>query len=205
MQSYVHPTAALWDWRRRVTDLYAEIRLSSEPSIAWRRWRQTRDTLFGRHSQSPLDEAGGFSGLAYYDYDPDFRFFTTLAPIADAPVEIAPAGADGVVHLTPFARTVGLVSALGGELFLYWVGGYGGGVLLPFTDATNSRETYGGGRYLLDTIKGADLGSNGEGQVVLDFNFAYFPSCAYSQRWVCPLPPPSNRLPARVTAGERLP
>ena len=89
------------------------------------------------------------------------------------------------------------------ELSLFWVGGYGGGLFLPFRDATHGRETYGGGRYLYDTIKGADLGA-GVDEVVLDFNYAYNPSCAYNDRWVCPLSPPENSLPFAVEAGEKL-
>ena len=84
------------------------------------------------------------------------------------------------------------------------IGGYGGGVFLPFKDATSGRETYGGGRYLLDTIKSADLGTTAHGAVVLDFNFAYNPSCAYDPRWSCPLAPAANQLPAAVRAGERM-
>ena len=77
-------------------------------------------------------------------------------------------------------------------------------MFLPFADATSGRETYGGGRYLLDTIKGADLGQDAEGRAVLDFNFSYNPSCAYSARFVCPLSPRGNRLPGAVRAGERV-
>ena len=87
-------------------------------------------------------------------------------------------------------------------LELYWLQGYGGGVFLPFGDATNGLETYGSGRYLLDSVKGADLGMAGE-RIVLDFNFAYNPSCSYDPRWACPLTPPENRLPIEITAGER--
>jgi uncharacterized protein (DUF1684 family) len=87
-------------------------------------------------------------------------------------------------------------------LSLFWISGYGGGVFVPFADATSRETTYGGGRYLLDTIKGADLGSTPEGEIILDFNFAYNPSCAYNPRWTCPLAPPENRLPFAVTAGE---
>jgi uncharacterized protein (DUF1684 family) len=57
---------------------------------------------------------------------------------------------------------------------------------------------------LLDTAKGADLGVDGDGLVV-DFNFAYHPSCAFDPRWTCPLAPTENRLPLEVRAGERLP
>ena len=87
---------------------------------------------------------------------------------------------------------------------MYWLEGYGGGLWLPFSDATSGAETYGGGRYLYDTIKGADLGISGA-DIVLDFNFAYNPSCAYDERWSCPLSPPENRLPFAVKAGERMP
>ena len=88
-------------------------------------------------------------------------------------------------------------------LSLFWIDVYGGGVFLPFRDATSGVETYGGGRYLLDTIKGADLGSIG-GLVVLDFNFAYHPSCVHGDQWSCPLAPPENGLAVDVRAGERL-
>ncbi len=105
--------------------------------------------------------------------------------------------------LVPYALTRGLGEALGAELTLYWVEGYGGGVFLPFGDATNGKETFPGGRYLLDTIKSADLGRSDDGRMILDFNFAYYPSCAYSEAWVCPLSPPENRLPISIRAGER--
>ncbi len=89
------------------------------------------------------------------------------------------------------------------SLELYWLEGYGGGLFLPFADATSGQETYGAGRYLLDTVKGADLGQEA-GRLVLDFNFAYQPSCSYDDRWTCPLAPAANRLPLPVRAGERL-
>jgi uncharacterized protein (DUF1684 family) len=87
---------------------------------------------------------------------------------------------------------------------LYWLEGYGGGVFLPFADASNAGETYGGGRYLLDSVKGADLGER-DSRLVLDFNFAYNPSCAYDPRWTCPLPAQQSRLAIAVSAGERTP
>jgi uncharacterized protein (DUF1684 family) len=73
---------------------------------------------------------------------------------------------------------------------------------VPLRDATAGTTTYGAGRYLLDTVKGADLGMEGD-RLVLDFNFAYNPSCAYDPRWVCPLAPPPNRLDVAIEAGER--
>ena len=89
------------------------------------------------------------------------------------------------------------------ELELYWLEGYGGGLFVPFADATSGDETYGAGRYVLDTVKGADLGTE-DGRLVLDLNFAYQPSCSYDPRWTCPLAPPANRLAVPVRAGERL-
>lgn len=91
------------------------------------------------------------------------------------------------------------------SLGLYWMAGYAGGLFLPFRDVTNGRETYGAGRYLLDTAKSADLGPGvALGSLILDFNFAFHPSCAFDPRWSCPLAPPENRLDIRIEAGERL-
>ena len=83
--------------------------------------------------------------------------------------------------------------------------GYTGGLFLPFRDATSGDETYGAGRYVLDTGKGADLGGDpAAGTLVVDLNFAFQPSCAFDPKWACPLAPPENRLAARIEAGERL-
>ena len=73
---------------------------------------------------------------------------------------------------------------------------------MPFRDATNGRDTYGGGRYLYDSIKGADLGATLE-VISLDFNFAYNPSCAYNDQWACPLAPSENWLDVEIRAGEK--
>ncbi|MFC0410061.1 DUF1684 domain-containing protein [Roseomonas elaeocarpi] len=190
-----------------MADLYAAIRAEPEPERAWQLWRDTRAALFRSHPQSPIEPAAraAHPGPRLYPYDPALRFAVTLRPPETAEVLELPAGADGAVVLDGFARTEGLGEALGGELVLYWMRGYGGGVFLPFADATSGRETYGAGRYLLDTIKSADLGRDGAGRTVLDFNFSYFPSCAYSPRYTCPLAPRGNRLPMAVRAGERLP
>ncbi len=199
-----YPT--LWDWRRRVSDLYGAVRAEPDPVRAWTSWREARDRLFRVHPQSPLEPAtrDRFAALPYFDYDPALRFAVEIEPHASAPVA-AEAGHDGALTLTPFGRTQGLAEALGGELTLYWLAGYCGGVFLPFADATSGVETYGGGRYLLDTIKSADLGSDERGRTVLDFNFSYNPSCSYSPAYVCPLSPPANRLRRPVRAGERAP
>jgi uncharacterized protein (DUF1684 family) len=132
----------------------------------------------------------------------------------EAPLEPEP---DGPVLELPMStgpparfRRLGAVRpTLAGErvsLAVFWLEGYGGGLFLPFRDALSGREAYGGGRYLLDTVKGADLGTDAGGsRLVLDFNYAYNPSCSYDPRWSCPLAPPESRLAVAVEAGERVP
>ena len=193
----------LWDWRRQIADLYAQVRAEPDPATAWALWRSTRDRLYREHPQTPLEDTSSFRALPFFDYDPALRFLVQLDPMKGAAL-VLPAGTDGEVTLHPFARTAGLQAALGSELTLFWMQGYCGGVFLPFADGTTGKETYGGGRYLLDTIKSADLGGAPDGRTVLDFNFAYNPSCAYSPRYICPLSPRENRLPGAVRAGERL-
>jgi len=107
-----------------------------------------------------------------------------------------------VVRIQRFGRVSFQLSGQTVALSLFWILGYGGGIFLPFRDQTNSNGTYGGGRYLLDTIKHADLGQ-ADGRLVIDFNFAYNPSCAYNSRWHCPLAPAENRLPVALPAGEQ--
>ncbi len=127
-----------------------------------------------------------------------------IVPALDPQAVSLQAGDDGSITMHAVGRTDGLVQRLGSELTLFWIDGYGGGLFLPFRDATCGGETYGGGRYLLDTIKGADLGRGEDGRLILDFNFAYHPSCAHAPDWICPLAPPENVLPNAVPAGERL-
>lgn len=196
--------SSLHDWRRQVADLYAAVRAMPERE-GWAHWRSVRDRLFREHPQSPLagSRRAQFRGIDCFSYDPALRFTVGMAPAIDRETIELEAGKDGTVTLVPFALTIGLESALGRELTLYWIEGYGGGVFLPFGDATNGRESFAGGRYLLDTIKSADLGSSADGRLILDFNFAYYPSCAYSEAWVCPLSPIENRLPVAIRGGER--
>jgi uncharacterized protein (DUF1684 family) len=89
-------------------------------------------------------------------------------------------------------------------LDVWWLDQYGGGLFLPMRDATAGRSSYGAGRYVLDTAKGADLGGT-HAEIVIDLNFGYHPSCRYNPRWECPLPADGNRIDAVIEAGERLP
>jgi len=143
-----------------------------------------------------------FSNLSYYPYDPAWQLVGRIDfQVSRDPYHLE-LPAEGILHYTRIARVSFFCSEGEGSLNLYWLEGYAGGLFLPFSDSTNGSETYGGGRYLYDTIKGADLGAQSD-QLVLDFNFAYNPSCAYNDQWVCPLPLQENRLPFPVTAGEK--
>jgi uncharacterized protein (DUF1684 family) len=194
----------LLDWRRRISDLYREVRATPDPESAWIHWREVRDDLFRHHSQSPLDadQQKQFRALPYFPYDACFRITARVEPAEPATYRFD-LGENGSFMMRRFGRVAISLPTGSGTLNVYWIEGYGGGVFLPFRDATNRSETYGAGRYLLDTIKGADLGASEDG-LVLDFNFAYHPSCAYHYRWVCPLAPAENTLSFPMPVGERL-
>jgi hypothetical protein len=194
----------LLDWKRRVFALYAAAREAADPEAAWLSWRAGRDELFRTHPQSPLppDEREAYPGVPCYPYDAGFRVLATVEPAPAVATQVGSSGDEPIA----FDRIARASFTLGGEehaLELYWLVGYGGGLFVPFRDGTSGAETYGGGRYLLDTVKGADLGMEGE-RLVIDFNFAYNPSCSYDPRWVCPLSPPANRLPVAIRAGEQM-
>ncbi|GGR07191.1 DUF1684 domain-containing protein [Deinococcus ruber] len=198
----------LLDWRRRLNDLYAEVRRLSrgDPQTAHARWQQVRNTLFAEHPQTPLmpQARADFTALPVWPYDPAYAFRASIQ--TDLPPEsfVVQTSAG---HDMPLTR-VGRVALQNdhhdlGTLDVYWIDVYGGGLFVPFRDAGSGRSSYGGGRYLLDTVKSADLGSSPGGQLVLDFNFAYHPSCYYDPQWSCPLAPPQNHLKTEVRAGER--
>jgi len=195
----------LLDWKRRVFDLYRQVRDAEDPEGAWERWRSGRDELFRSHPQSPLPVAARarFDGLRYFPYDPAFR---VSAEVVRAPVAQRQIGSSGPepVAAERFAEARFSLAGAAHALELYWLSGYGGGLFLAFRDSTSGSESYGGGRYLLDTIKGSDLGADRD-RLLLDFNFAYNPSCCYDPRWSCPLPPLANRLSASIHAGECIP
>jgi uncharacterized protein len=190
-------TLELLDWKRRVFGLYAAVR-ELPPAEGWELWRQTRAELFRSHPQSPRP---GYEGLAYYDYDSAARVLAELEDLDAPPAPIETSGTEPMLF-KPFARAHFELRGERVALELEWLESYGGGVFLSFRDATSGTDTYGGGRYLLDTVKGSDLGES-DGKLVLDFNFAYNPSCSYDPGWVCPLAPPANRLTVAVEAGEK--
>jgi uncharacterized protein len=203
----VAATLAVLDWRRRTHDLYRAVRAEADPATAHALWRAGRDDLFATHPASPLppERRTGFAGLPVAPYDDRYRAEVTIEPAEDGPDAFdATTGTDGVV---PFRR-LGRVrfSVPGGEAALHvWrLASYAGGLFLPVRDATSGGTTFGGGRYVLDTVKGADLGPGAaDGTVVVDLNFAYNPSCAYEPSWACPLAPLGNTTAVPLPVGEQ--
>ncbi len=207
---------SLADWRRRVATLYAEVRAmaATDPAIALAHWRAVREQLFREHPQSPVPLADRNDFAArHFDHDPTLRFHAVVEPAPALPADEPKLALPNSGHDTlSFARIgrVRLPFADGErQLSVFWIAGYGGGLFIPFRDATNGSSTYGAGRYLVDGAKGADLGADagpepGTWALILDFNFATQPSCAFDPKWACPLAPPENRLDLEVRAGERL-
>ena len=150
-----------------------------------------------------------FAGLSYFDADPDYRFVCQLDP-ADSTelVEIDTGGEDGLIRYRRAGRVSFNIGSEEHRLTVYSMLGYGGGLFLPYRDATSGKETYGGGRYLFDTVKNTDgLGlevTAGSPTITVDFNYAYNPSCVYDARWACPLAPRENWLTAPIRAGEKM-
>src|SRR6185312_8040403 len=194
----------LYDFRRRVATMYrerAQAILAGEDAVSvWERFLKTRDDLFAYHPQSALDEEQrrNFQSLRYFPYNP------AMCVIADVDTSVEPAqltvpmNADEAIAMTTAGHLHFTIENQPVVLSFYWLNIYGGGLFLPFRDTTCPAQSYGGGRYLFDTIKGSDFlpapGSSGLERIVLDFNYAYNPSCAYNDRWVCPLAPLENRL-----------
>ncbi|MGH2719468.1 MAG: DUF1684 domain-containing protein [Actinomycetota bacterium] len=190
----------LLDWRRRVFALYAAVRAEPHPEVGHRLWRTTRAELLSAHPDSPVPaaERASYPGPEVAAYDAAFRFEVALDPQVEPMHLDVATGTDGVVAFDRLGR---LHLPEIGDLDAWWLGSYGGGLFVPIRDALAGTQTYGGGRYVLDTVKGADLGSR-DGRLVIDLNFAYQPSCAYDPAWACPLAPPGNVVTAAVPVGE---
>jgi uncharacterized protein (DUF1684 family) len=205
------------DWRMRVFAIYDEVRRQSTEDIVGAHdfWRRERDELFATHPATPLlpEHRPGFRGLPIAEYDPAWRFTAEIEPPAEPRTFEFETGTDGVV---PF-DLLGVAHIDGvGSLDVWRLASYGGGLFVPVKDARAGKPngTYGGGRYLIDTIKGSNLtdaealggalgGSVGAtARIVLDFNFAYNPSCAYDPAWACPLAQPGNRVAVEIPVGE---
>jgi len=195
----------LLDYRRTVAEMYARVR--ADPKARADRcleFRRACDELIRTHPQSALspEQKVVFPGLRHYPYDPSLRFAVPIEDGATGETLEVELRDDGPLRLRRIGRVRLRVDSQDVALSLFWIEAYGGGIFLPFRDLTAGTTTYPGGRYLLDTIKGADLGQEGS-KLIIDFNYAYNPSCAYHSRWDCPLAPLENHLPVAIAAGEQ--
>lgn len=162
-------------------------------------FRRDKDAFFRDDPRSPLthEQRAGFTGFEYFPEDPALRIDAELDPDVDPGlIEMDTTG--GTPQRYTRAGTVRFeVDGEPATVTLYASGdGHADGLFLPFRDATSGRETYGAGRYL-------DLDPPEDGRVVVDFNLAYNPYCAYDAGWSCPLPPGENWLSVPIRAGER--
>src|SRR5437764_7574638 len=172
------------------------------------RFRQSRDELFSKHSQSALDQEQKqkFQGLRYFPYNPAMCVEADIEKDVEPLLLSVAMNAEETMTMTTVARLHFALEDVKVALSLYWLNIYGGGLFLPFRDTTGPAESYGGGRYLFDTIKGSEFlpvpGIKNFKRIMLDFNYAYNPSCAYNYRWICPLAPMENRLNVAIRAGD---
>ncbi len=169
---------------------------SSEPSEL-EEYRAAKDQFFRDQPESPLLPSARrtFSGLAYYPEDPGLAFIVTPEPYED--VEVIEMGtSDGDIR--EYERWARIRFPVGGveQSLTVFRDPDTGGLFLPFVDAGAGVETYGAGRYLDLPVE--------DGRLILDFNYAYHPYCAYNPGYSCPIPPAENRLSVHIRAGERL-
>ena len=158
-------------------------------------FREEKDQFFKHAPQSPLPEhdRDGFSGLSYFEPNEDLAFNVDLEPVEPTDVQISTTTGDQRMYKR-VATVTFTVDDADTTLALYSSGHES--LFLPFRDTTSGAETYGAGRYL-------DVVPNDDGTAVIDFNYAYAPFCAYSDRYSCALPPQENWMSVAIRAGER--
>lgn len=150
----------------------------ADPFAVWQRFCEVRDDLFAHHPQSALDEEQkrDFQGLSYFPYNPSMRFVVDVDTNVDPVRQSVVMNATESMMMTTVGRVHFVVEEQPVALTIYWLDVYGGGLFLPFRDATCPAQSYGGGRYFFDTIKGSDFlpvpGESGWNRIILDFNYA---------------------------------
>ena len=213
MSTELDTALELTSWRRTVGELYAAVRAEDDPRRGHELWRDGRDELFRSHPQSPLPPGDRLrtTGVPYWPYDPRLRFDVRLLEAGQKDTGQKDTGqkdrrdvptSEGITPMTLVGR-VHLPAPVDEAVDVWWLQQYAGGLFLPLRDGTAGESSYGGGRYVLDTAKGADLGGR-DGRLIIDLNFLYHPSCRYDDAWLCPLAPPGNTIKTPISAGERL-
>lgn len=161
-------------------------------------YRAAKDAFFRDEPESPLTPARRrtFTGLAYYPEVPSLVFEVTPQPYEDLEV-VELATSDGEAREYGRWARLGFVVDGKEQTLTVFRDLHTGALFLPFVDAGAGSETYGAGRYL-------DLPELEGGRLLLDFNYAYHPYCAYNVAYSCPIPPAENRMDIHIRAGERL-
>ena len=202
---------SLINWRREIFSIYDEVRSEEDGIVAWNIWKDKREKLFKFHPESPTfdpKKQSGFNDVpVLYSYNQKFSLFSKFEQISNSEIIQLNTDENSITRLKPFIKTTNLKDFLGIELTVFKIEGYGGGLFLPFTDSgcKSGGAHYEGGRYLIDTVKGADLGELKTDELRLDFNFSYNPSCSYNSKWTCPILKNFNRISILVDAGEKKP
>jgi len=202
---------SLINWRREIFSIYDEVRSEEDGIVAWNIWKDKREKLFKFHPESPTfdpKKQSGFNDVpVLYSYNQKFSLFSKFEQISNSEIIQLNTDENSITRLKPFIKTTNLKDFLGIELTVFKIEGYGGGLFLPFTDSgcKSGGAHYEGGRYLIDTVKGADLGELKTDELRLDFNFSYNPSCSYNSKWTCPILKDYNRISILVDAGEKKP
>ena len=159
-------------------------------------FREEKDEFFKTDHHSPLGHGphDGFDGLEYFEPNSALIFRSELEPGDGAEISVNTSD-----DATKVYRRIGYVKfEVNGSpqrLTVYDTGHPG--YFIPFRDATSGESTYGAGRYL-------DIEPNEDGTLTVDFNYAYNPSCVYSDGWSCPIPPIENWLSVPIEAGEKM-
>ena len=159
-------------------------------------FRRGKDDFFAHDSQSPLtrEQKHTFKGLNYFPENPALRLEVKVDefPVKES-IEMETTAGD-VQNYQKFGRFRFSVDGQEAELTIY-AGEYG--FFLPFVDSLAGKETYPAGRYLEPELLE-------DGRLLVDFNLAYNPYCAYNEHWSCALTPFENRLKVPVRAGEKI-
>ena len=171
---------------------------TTEDSLKTVESRLTKDEKLKTDEESPITDREKFKGLSYFPYSPNW-----VIPFeVERNEKVERVGlqmTDGTTDtLLVFGKAHGEIAGVHVDLILYQHDT--GDFFIPFKDKTAPTETYGGGRYLelpLTNLK--------DNQLILDFNQAYFPFCAYNKTFACPIPPKENQLTIRIPAGEKNP
>lgn len=158
------------------------------------------DTIHGVLNQEEINE---FGGLDYFDFDAEYQIKGTFTKDKGKVFKMATS-----TERLPKYRRYGYVTfthdGVECKLELYQSMSlkrnkeYRDYLFLPFRDKTSRNETYGGGRFM-------DLKIPNGQEIIVDFNTAYNPYCAYSYRYSCPIPPEANTLSVAIRAGEKTP